>query len=150
MFVAAAIVATVVKQPAMFSERLLRWMLLLSVGVEETWAGLFHIFFPQTAASSIGWTVSPFQFEIGVADVAIGLTAIASFWRPPSFRAATISYVTLFYAGVAIGHVREAVAAGNFSENNFGLLLLITVVKVFLLPTLYLVGQRSVVARDGI
>jgi hypothetical protein len=44
------------------------------------WAGLFHVFFPHVAAASIGWEVSPFQFEVGVADIAIGLTAIASFW----------------------------------------------------------------------
>jgi hypothetical protein len=59
MFVAATIVAAVVKQPESFPARLLHWMLLLSVGVEETWAGLFHIFFPQIAAASIGWEVSP-------------------------------------------------------------------------------------------
>ena len=143
MFVAALAAALLVKQPADFASRLLGFMLLLSVGVEETWAGFFHIFFAHIAAASIGWEVSPFQFEIGVADVAIGVTAIASFWRPWPFKAATISYVTLFYAGVAIGHVREAVASGDFSGNNFGLLLLITVIKVFLLPTLYFMAPKN-------
>jgi hypothetical protein len=150
MFIAALAVALLVKQPSYFPARLLCWMLLLSVGVEETWAGFFHVFFARIAAASIGWEVSPFQFEIGVADMAIGLTAIASFWRPLPFKAATVLYVTLFYAGVAIGHVREAVAAGNFSGNNFGLLLLITVVKVFLLPALYVLVRKSVPAmRTG-
>lgn len=143
MFVAALVVAAVARHPEQYAARLLSWMLILSVGVEETWAGLFHIFFPHTAATSIGWQVSPFQFEIGVADLAIGLTAIASFWRPRSFKAATVCYVTLFYAGVAIGHVREAVVSGNYSEDNFGLLLLITVIKVFLLPALYLMTARE-------
>ena len=27
-------------------------------------AGLFHVFFPHVAAVSIGWEVSPFQFEV--------------------------------------------------------------------------------------
>jgi hypothetical protein len=115
------------------------------VGVEELWAGLFHVFFPHVAAASIGWDVSPFQFEIGVADIAIGLTAIASFWRSLPFKAAAIRDGV--YAGVAIGHVREAVTSGNFSGNNFGLLLLITVVKVILLPTLYLMARRNVPAQ---
>jgi hypothetical protein len=147
MFIAAIITAATSKRPEAFSTRLLSWMLLLSVGVEETWAGLFHVFFPHVAASSIGWEVSPFQFEIGVADIAIGLTAIMSFWKTQSFKAATISYVTLFYAGVAIGHIREAVLADNFSGNNFGSLLLITVVKVFLLPTLYYMTRRDSVKQ---
>jgi hypothetical protein len=86
MFVAASAAAVFYKSLAPFSTRLLCWMLLLSVGVEELWAGLFHVFFAHVAAASIGWEVSPFQFEIGVADIAIGLTAIASYWRPLPFR----------------------------------------------------------------
>jgi hypothetical protein len=142
MFVGAFAAAALHKSPANFSTRLLCWMLLLSVGVEELWAGLFHVFFPHIAAASIGWEVSPFQFEIGVADIAIGLTAIASYWRPLPFQAAVVAYVTMFYAEVAIGHVREALDSGNFSGNNFGLLLLITVVKVVLLPALYLLARK--------
>jgi len=83
-----------------------------------------------------------------VADIAIGVTAIASFWRSLSFKAATVSYVTLFYAGVAIGHVREAVTAGDYSGNNFGSLLLITVVKVFLLPALYFMTCKNALTGD--
>ena len=147
MFVSALLAAAFVKQPKHFSTRLLGWMLLLSVGVEELWAGIFHVFFPHVAAASIGWEASPFQFEIGVADIAIGLTAIASLWRSLPFKAAAIAYVTVFYAGVAIGHVREAVTSGNFSGNNFGLLLLITVVKVILLPTLYLMARKNTPAQ---
>ena len=143
MFIAALLVAASKKHPAYFPARLLAWLLLLSVGVEETWSGLFHVFFAKIAASSIGWEVSPFQFEIGVADIAIGVTAIASFWRSATFKAATVCYVTLFYAGVAIGHFREAITANDYSGNNFGSLLLITVVKVFLLPALYLMMSKS-------
>ncbi len=148
MFVAAFVVAALLKSPPSFSMRLLSWMLLLSVGVEELWGGLFHVFAPHTAAASIGWEVSPFQFEIGVADIAIGVTAIESFWRSLQFKAATILYITLFYAGVAIGHVREAVTSGDFAANNFGLLLIITIVKVFLLPALYFKVLRE--ERAGI
>jgi hypothetical protein len=150
MFIAALIVAAMSKRPAYFPARLLTWMLLLSVGIEATWAGLFHVFFAKVAASSIGWEVSPFQFEIGVADIAIGVTAIASFWGSLSFKAATVCYVTLFYAGVAIGHVREAVTANDYSENNFGSLLLITVVKVFLLPVLYMMVSKTAGAKGHI
>ena len=103
----------------------------------------FHVLFAHLAAISIGWEVSPFQFEIGIADIAIGVTAIASFWRSWSFKEATILYVNLFYAGVAIGHVREAVISGDYSGNNFGLLLLITVIKVFLLPALYFMAPKD-------
>ena len=56
-------------------ERFLSWLLLLPVGVTALWAAVFHLFFPSVAAADIGWQVSPFQFEVGMADLAIGATA---------------------------------------------------------------------------
>jgi hypothetical protein len=54
------------------AERFQSWILLLAIGVTGLWAGAFHVFFPATAASIIGWEVSPFQFEVGMADLAVG------------------------------------------------------------------------------
>jgi hypothetical protein len=142
LFVASFVLAAIAKSPSYFPARLLGWMLLLSVGVESAWAGFFHIVFPHTAASSIGWDVSPFQFEIGVADASIGIVAIVSFWRSLDFKGA-VGYISLFFAGVAVGHVREAVLAGNMSTNNFGLLLVITVIQVILLPVLYVLARKQ-------
>jgi hypothetical protein len=73
------------------AERFLSWILLLPIGVTGLWAGLFHVFLPGTAAAPIGWEVSPFQFEVGMADLAIGVTACISFWRDLSFKAAAVS-----------------------------------------------------------
>src|SRR4051794_17101995 len=75
MFVAALIAALLAPKSRRFRARLLDWMLLLSIGISYVWAGFFHVFFPELAARSIGWAVSPFQFEIGVADMAIGIAA---------------------------------------------------------------------------
>jgi hypothetical protein len=147
LFVAAFVLAVLLKRPAHFPTRLLNFLLLLSVGGEESWAGFFHVFFPQTAAATIGWQVSPFQFEIGVADLAVGIAAIVSFWRSIEFKAAIIVYTVLFYIGVAIGHVHQAISMGDMSVNNFGPLLLITVVKVFLLPALYVIVRRTSFGR---
>ena len=115
--------------------RLLDWMLLLPVGVGGVWAGFFHLTFPQMVAQSIGWQPSPFQFEIGVADAAIGVAGIASFWRSLPFKAAVVLYIVLFNFGVAVGHVREAMA-GDFAPNNFGLLLVMTIAEMIILPIL--------------
>ena len=142
LFIAALVLAFVLKRPADFAGRLLDWLLLLPVGLESLWAGLFHIFLPNVAAQSIGWTASPFQFEIGVADAAIGVVAIVSFWRSLNFKAAVIGYIVLFNIGVAIGHVHQAMSAGNFSANNFGLLLALTIVDAVLLPILYVIVRR--------
>lgn len=142
LFVLALVIAALRRHPAP-AERYLAWLLLLSVGVQGVWAGVFHIFFPGVAASSIGWQDSPFQFEIGVADLAIGITAVVSFWRGPAFRSAVVWYISLFYLGVAIGHVRQVIETGNMAANNFGILLILTVVQMILLPILALRAARE-------
>jgi len=142
LFAAAFVLAGVTKSPPYFPARLLGW-LLLSVGITYTWAGFFHIVFPHVAASSIGWQVSPFQFEIGVADASIGIVAIISFWRSVDFKGSVVGYLSLFSIGVAYGHFHEAINAGNTSKNNFGLLLVITLVHAVLLPVLYVLVRRK-------
>jgi hypothetical protein len=142
LFVAAFVSAAVTKSPTYFPARLLGW-LLLSVGIAYTWAGFFHIVFPHIAASSIGWDVSPFQFEIGVADAAIGIVAIVCFWRPLDFKGPVVGYLSLFSIGVAYGHFHQAIYAGNTSKNNFGLLLVITLIHAVLLPALYVLARRK-------
>lgn len=125
------------------AQRYLAWLLFLGVGVEGIWAGIFHVFYPEIAARFIGWQTSPFQFEIGVADLAIGGAATISFWRDFSYKSCVVSYITIFYAGVAIGHVHQMLSASNISPGNFGVLLILTVFKVVTLPwLLYLCKAR--------
>jgi hypothetical protein len=142
-FALAAIIALAHKNGEALASRLLAWLLLLTVGVSSLWAGLFHVFAPQMAAQSIGWEVSPFQFEIGVADISIGLVAIVSFWRGVAFKSAVVAYIVLFDIGVSIGHVRQAVQHSDYAANNFGLLLVLTVVQAVLLPLLLWSVSRS-------
>ncbi len=99
-------------------ERLLAWVLLLPIGITGLWAGISHVFFPATAAAHIGWQVSPFQFEVGMADLAIGVTACVSFWRDLSFKAAAVCAASIFLLGDAIGHIRDMAVAGNFAPGT--------------------------------
>ncbi len=142
LFIGAFVMTAVTKSPAYWPARLLSW-LILSIGIAYTWAGFFHIVFPHVAASSIGWQVSPFQFEIGVADASIGIVAIVSFWRSMDFKAPLVGYLTLFSIGVSYGHFREAIFAGNLSKDNFGVLLAITLAHIVLLPTLYVLSRKK-------
>lgn len=83
-----AILAGVTSRRRPHSEALLSWLLLLPIGVSGIWAAIYHLVFPNFAAAFIGWQPSPFQFEVGVADLAYGATACAAFWRSLSFKAA--------------------------------------------------------------
>lgn len=143
LFASAVLAAVLQRDGRKVASRLLDWLLLLAVGVQSLWAGLFHVFAPHLAAASIGWQVSPFQFEVGIADIAVGCVAIAAFRLGHTFKGAVVAYITIFYAGVAIGHVQQAISASDFAPNNFGPLLAMTVVKAFLLPILLVNAEQG-------
>ncbi|HEV7285245.1 MAG TPA: DUF6790 family protein, partial [Kaistia sp.] len=94
LFFAALLIATLRGGSA---RAYLNWLLLLSIGVTNVWAGLYHVFAPETAAAFIGWQVSPFQFEVGIADIALGVIAIVAFWQTLAFKAAVILFTTVYY-----------------------------------------------------
>jgi hypothetical protein len=120
LFVAALALTAMIRSGGSAADRLLAWMLLLPIGVTGLWAAAFHLIFPKVAAADIGWEVSPFQFEVGLADLAIGATACLSFWRSLDFKAAAVMASSIFLLGDAVGHVKEMVVAGNFAPGNAG------------------------------
>jgi hypothetical protein len=120
LFVIALFIALIRRGGQGGAERFLSWILLLPIGVTGLWAGISHVFFPAISARFIGWEVSPFQFEVGMADFAIGITACIAFWRDLEFKAAAVFAASIFLLGDAFGHVREILLAGNFSPGNAG------------------------------
>lgn len=67
-------------------------------GFTGLWAEVSHVFFPAIAAAHIGWQVSPFQFEVGMADLAVGATACIAFWRDLNFKAAAVSGASIAFS----------------------------------------------------
>jgi hypothetical protein len=102
LLIVALLVATARRHRGPIAERFLSWILLLPIGITGLWAGAFHVFFPATAAKLIGWDVSPFQLEVGMADLAIGATAVIAFWYDLNFKAAAVSVASIFLLGDAV------------------------------------------------
>jgi hypothetical protein len=142
LFVAALIFASLSRGRRSAPERFLAWILLLPIGITGLWAGVSHIFFPTTAAAHIGWQVSPFQFEVGMANLAIGVTACIAFWRELPFQAAAVCAASVFLLGDAIGHVRQMIVAGNFATGNAGLPFYMDIICPVLAIILVLVVKR--------
>ena len=143
LFVAALALAAASRSGAPIADRLLAWILLLPIGVTGLWAAAFHLFFPEIAAADIGWDPSPFQFEVGMADLAIGATACVSFWRSLDFKAAVVIINAIFLLGDAIGHVGQMIAAGNFASGNAGVPFLDDLILPVLTLILLIIVQRS-------
>ena len=143
LFVAALALAATFRNGAPAAERYLAWILLLPIGVTGLWAGVFHLFFPGIAAADIGWEVSPFQFEVGMADLAIGATACFSFWRSLDFKAAAVMVSSIFFLGDAVGHVKQMIVAGNFAAGNAGVPFFGDIVFPVLAICLLTIARRS-------
>ena len=99
---------------------LAQWMLLASLGLQSLWASFSHIFAPEIVAKSIGWQASPFQVEIGGANLGIGLSAIGAVFLGDSAGWAVFLASASFLWGAAFVHLREMVRKGNFAINNAG------------------------------
>ena len=151
---AAVIIASILRDHEPTAARFLSWILLLPIGISGLWAALFHLGFPQRAAALIGWESSPFQFEVGVADLAIGVTACVAFWQPLPFKAAAVWVASIFLLGDAAGHVRQMVAAGNFAPGNAGVPFVIDVLGPVLCIVFLIAAQRehkaSIAARQAL
>jgi hypothetical protein len=147
LFVAALIFAWLSRSGAPIADRLLNWILLLPIGVSGIWAAVFHLFFPEVAAADIGWEPSPFQFEVGMADLALGVTACISFWRSLDFKAAVVITNAIFLLGDAIGHVRQMIAESNFASGNAGVPFLGDLIFPASSIILLIIVQRSQAAE---
>jgi hypothetical protein len=87
------------------------------------WAALGHIFFPQRAAQAIGWQASPFQFEVGVANLGIAVAGLYAAVHGFEARLATNLVLACFLIGVGIAHTRNIVTLGNLAPGNAGPIL---------------------------
>jgi Family of unknown function (DUF6790) len=131
------------------SERYLAWLLLLPIGLGGLWAGFFHLAYPEMAAHFIGWKDSPFQFEVGMADLAFGVAGCVAFFAGYGFKAATVLVNAVFLLGDAVGHVHQMLSAGNFAPGNAGLVFYLDIVLPLLtIVLLYAAGRgRAAVAQ---
>ena len=101
-------------EPAVF------WLMLLFVGFAGIYMGLLHLFWPVQAAAEIGWSTSPFQWEVGVADFMLGVLGFMGAWASRPFRWAVVVALGLFFWGDAIGHLQQMEATNDFAPGNAG------------------------------
>jgi hypothetical protein len=138
----AALIGAAFEKPRPTAARTLTWLLLLPIGVGGLWAAFFHLAYPGMAARFIGWADSPFQFEVGMADLAFGVAGCAAFRASFGFRAAVVLVNAIFLLGDAVGHVRQMIAAGNFAPGNAGPVFYLDVILPVLTIALLLASRR--------
>lgn len=132
------------RSAGLIADRLLRWIFFFVIGLMSLWAFMGHVFFPAEAAAAIGWQTSPFQYEVGVANLGIGLAGVVgAFWGRLGFRTATWIMVTSFLGGAAIGHIRQIVETGNLAAGNAGPILYTDILTPAAVAALLVVAWRA-------
>jgi 4-amino-4-deoxy-L-arabinose transferase-like glycosyltransferase len=94
---------------------------LFGVGVAGSGIGGFfgHVFLSDSVAESIGWpTGNPFQLEVGVANLAVGILGVVAMGRRDGFREATVITATVLGVGATLVHVMDVIESGNLAPGN--------------------------------
>lgn len=116
-------------------EIFLLWLMVWCIGVQGIFASVFQIFTPEMVAKDIGWQVSPFEFEVAVGNLGMGVAGLlALVWRGKYWLGPIITYLIFIY-GAAYGHLVQQ-SRGDVSSYNSGIFLW---VGDILIPTIILV-----------
>jgi len=104
-------------------DRALRYIFIFPLGLIGLWAFVGHVMFPLRAAAEIGWQPSPFQFEVGYANLGIGLASLYAAFTTFYARVAVAIAASCFLIGAGIGHIHDIISYGNLTPGNAGPIL---------------------------
>jgi hypothetical protein len=127
----------------------LLWFLVISVGLASISAFIAHTVFADTTAASIGWPAgNPFQSEVAVANLTVGILGILCYWMRGNFWIATAIGFSVWWLGDAVVHIRSIVVEANYAPNNAGVTfyldILVPVILIALLVYyLHVNGQEE-------
>jgi hypothetical protein len=107
--------------------------LVYLIGVAGIGAGVSHILFARKTSASIGWAPSPFETEVGFANLGMGIAGVMAAGQEPAFWLALIVVNSVFRVGCGIGHIRQMIKDRNFAPNNTTILLINFGVPSFLI-----------------
>src|ERR1700722_20363069 len=117
----------------------LLYLLVIYVGLMGLLTAYAHVFRPVETSASIGWSTSPYEYEVGMADLTVGVLGVLclKFWA--DFWLATAIANAVWLLGDAVGHVRQMTLNNNHASNNSGIFLVTEIIMplVILALTLY-------------
>lgn len=115
-----------------WQQQLLQNGVIFLIGWAGIGAGISHIFFGRKTAASIGWAPSPFEAEVGFADLAMGVAGVMAANQSTDFWLAVIVVSSIFRVGCGIGHIRQMICQRDFAPNNTAILAINFGVPLFL------------------
>jgi hypothetical protein len=107
------------------SGTLLTTFVFWAIGCAQVVNFVMHSVFGDYAAKTIGWAQSPFQMELALSSLGVGVMAFLLYSERSAFRGkvALVIATVIFGWGAALGHIYQMVANHDYAVNNTGLLL---------------------------
>ena len=130
----------------------LLYLFVFYVGVGGLMGALGHTLRAKEIATGIGWQPgSPFQLEVGMANLAFGVLGVLCIWQRGGFWTATGIGFAVFLLGCAYGHVRELVVHENYAPYNAGAGIFFNdaVLPVIILALLWVRGRCASKGQDS-
>ncbi len=98
---------------------LVMYFLVFIIGFQSFLSFMAHTFFANQTADLLGWAKnSPFQWEVGIANLAFSLMGFLSIWLKREFWVGLILGFTLWLWGDAIAHIRQMITLKDYSLNT--------------------------------
>jgi hypothetical protein len=125
----------------------LLYLLFVYVGLMGLLTAYAHVFRPIETSASIGWSTSPYEYEVGMADLTVGTLGVLCLWLRGNFWLATAIANAVWLLGDAVGHIRQITINNNHAANNAGIFLVAEIVTPFVILFLALYN-RSATAKE--
>lgn len=131
-------------------EVFLIYLFVLGVGAGGLSGFFGHVFAPDAIADSIGWERgSPFQQEMGFANLSLGVLGFVAATRRDGFREATVVAVSVLAVGASVVHILDIIATGNLAPGN-SIQILPNLLRPALLIPLLAMSRREEASTAGI
>ena len=121
-----------------------------AVGVAQTVNFVMHSVFGDYAAKTIGWAQSPFQWELAVSSLGVGIMAFILGRRTAPFigKVAVVIATVVFGLGAAGGHIYQMVVNHDYAANNTGLLL-VSDIAINLIGLAFVIWHAVAIRREA-
>lgn len=112
-----------------YAEIIIRWVAFTSIGLQGLWAAFGHLFKSKEVAAAIGWETNPFQYEIGAANLGLGVAGMFCLHGSISYILALVIASTIFWFGCVCIHIIDMKRAKNFTPGNAGPIVWLSVIN---------------------
>ncbi len=110
---------------------LLKFTFLFPIGVQCLWAFTFHVFFSGLTADAIIWEYSPFEYEVGLANLGLGLMGFYAYFYPSkgSWITTTLMSVCLI-GGSGLGYIYQSFVGNILEYHHLIPIILIPIIMI--------------------